>query len=218
MSPKSTARCSAPIATTSAHDSVRGLPLLVVQLANYGDAPTHPAESGWAALREAQRLAVADDPRSGLAVAIDIGERSDIHPANKQELGRRLARAAQRVVYGEKLPPSGPAPLSARRLAEANGGNAVVVSFGDVTGKLVAYGYDGPIGFELCGGESDSCRYAVAEIRGHDVILRAPVANATRVRYGWADSPVVTLFDGAGLPAGPFEIEIRQTLPRVSAR
>ena len=185
-----------------------GLPLLVVQLASYGDAPTHPTESGWAGLREAQRLAVADDPRSGLAVTIDIGDRYDLHPPNKQELGRRLARAARHVVYGEKLSPSGPVPLSARRLVEAGDRYAVAVSFGDVTGKLVAYGYDGPIGFELCGGEAGSCRYAVAEIRGNDVILRAPVANATRVRYGWADSPVVTLFDGAGLPAGPFELLI----------
>jgi sialate O-acetylesterase len=185
-----------------------GLPLLVVQLAGYGDAPTRPVESGWAGVREAQRLAVAGDAHSGLAVAIDIGERSDIHPPNKQELGRRLARAARHVVYGEELPPSGPVPLSARRLVDADAGEAVAVSFGDVTGKLVAYGYTGPIGFELCGEQAGSCRYAVAAIRGNDVVLRAPVARATRVRYGWADSPVVTLYDAAALPAGPFELAI----------
>lgn len=181
-----------------------GLPLLVVQLAGYGMPATQPGESGWAALREAQRLAAAEDPRTGLVVAIDIGDRYDIHPPNKQELGRRLARVARHVVYGEKLPPSGPVPQAARREGEA-----VVVSFGDVSGGLVAYGADEPVGFELCGGEAGTCRYARAEIRGNQVFLRAPLATpATRVRYGWADSPVVTLFDGAGLPASPFEIPI----------
>jgi sialate O-acetylesterase len=186
-----------------------GLPLLVVQLAAYGDAPTKPVESGWAELREVQRQVATEEPRSALAVTIDIGDRYDLHPPNKQELGRRLARAARHVIYGEKLPPSGPVPLSARRLAEAGKSDAVVVSFGDVTHGLVAYGAAGPVGFELCGPKAGSCRYADAEILGNEVILRAPVAHPTRVRYGWADSPVVTLFDGAKLPAGPFEIHIQ---------
>jgi len=182
----------------------KDLPLFVVQLANFGPAPTRPTESGWAELREVQREVAAEDPRTGLAVAIDIGDRYDIHPANKQELGRRLARAARRVVYGEKIAETGPVPLSAKRE-----GDAVVVAFGDVAGKLVAYGYDKPIGFELCGSGPGSCRYADAEIRGAgEVVLRAPVANPTRVRHAWADSPIVTLFDGDGLPAGPFELEV----------
>lgn len=182
-----------------------GLPLLVVQLSSFGMPSTHPGESGWAALREVQRQVAGEDRNSGLAVTIDIGERYDIHPANKQELGRRLARVARHVVYGERdLPPSGPVPRSVRRDADA-----VVVGFVDATDGLVAYGADGPVGFELCGSEAGSCHYARAGIRGNDVILRAPNAStATRVRYGWADSPVVTLFDGAGLPAGPFELLI----------
>jgi len=182
----------------------RQLPLLIVQLANYGPAPTHPGESGWAALREAQREVAADDPLSGLAVAVDIGERSDIHPANKQELGMRLARVARHVAYGEPLPPSGPVPRAVRRE-----GDAIAVRFGDVSGGLVAYGADGPVGFELCGRAAGSCHYATARIHGEEVLLQAANAgSATRVRYGWADSPVVTLYDGAGLPAGPFEMSI----------
>ena len=181
------------------------LPLLVVQLANYGSAPTHPGESQWAELREAQRLAVAEDARSGLAVTIDIGDNYDVHPPNKQEAGRRLARAARHVIFGESaLPASGPIPTRARR-----DGDSIAVTFGDVTDRLVAHGADGPVGFELCGAQPGSCRYAIAEIRGDDVLLRAAnVGDAARVRYGWADSPVVTLFDGAGLPAGPFELTI----------
>jgi len=183
----------------------KDLPMLIVQLANFGAAPTKPGESNWARLRDVQREVAADDAHSGLAVTIDIGDRYDIHPANKQELGRRLARLARRVVYGARdLAPSGPLPMAAKRDTDA-----VVVSFGEVTDGLVAYGADGPVGFELCGAQPGSCRYAIAEIRGDDVLLRAANAgDAARVRYGWADSPVVTLFDGAGLPAGPFELTI----------
>jgi sialate O-acetylesterase len=181
------------------------MPLLIVQLANYGPAPTHPAESGWAQLREAQRQVAADDARSGLAVTIDIGNAYDIHPANKQELGRRLARVARQVVYGEHgASPSGPVPLSVRRA-----GDAVVVRFGQLEKGLVAHGADEAIGFELCGADAGSCRYARATIDGDMVTLHAPdAASATRVRYGWADNPVVTLFDGNGLPAGPFQLAI----------
>ena len=180
------------------------LPLLVAQLANYGAAPTAPSESDWASLREAQRAVAAEDPRTGLVVTIDIGDRYDIHPTNKQELGRRFARVARNVAYGEALPPSGPVATAVSR-----SGDAVVVEFGDVTDALVAYGADGPIGFELCADEVGSCRYAQASIRFDRVTLAAPGAHAaTRVRYCWADSPVCTLFDGAGLPAGPFELPI----------
>jgi len=179
-------------------------PLLIVQLANYGMAKAQPSESGWAELRESQRQVANDDANSGLAVAIDIGDHYDIHPSNKQELGRRLARVARHVVYGETLPPSGPVPRSARRVADG-----VVVTFADNTGELVGIGANGPIGFELCGAQKDSCRYADAKASGNTVTLRAPNAHeATRVRYCWADGPTCTLFDGANLPAGPFELAL----------
>ena len=181
------------------------LPFLIVQLANYGQPPTAPAESGWAEVREAQRLAVANDLHAGLAIAIDIGERYDIHPPNKQEVGRRLARAARRVVYGEQIAPSGPVALSARRNA-----TNVIVTFGDVADHLIAYGADEPIGFELCTRDAGSCRYSKASIEGERVYLDAAAfAAATRVRYCWADGPVCTLFDTARLPAGPFQIEVQ---------
>ncbi len=184
------------------------LPMLIVQLAGYGPAPTHPVESGSAQVREAQRLAAAQDPHSGLAVAVDIGERSDIHPANKQELGRRLARAARHVIYGEALPPSGPLPTAVQRT-----GDAVTLTFGDVTDKLIVYGADHPVGFELCGAQADSCHYASADIRGNQIVLRAaiPASAIARVRYCWADSPICTLYDGSGLPAGPFELPLTPT-------
>ncbi|WP_414647794.1 sialate O-acetylesterase [Dyella sp.] len=184
------------------------LPILIAQLSSYGPSPTHPSESGWADVREAQRVVAAEDPHSALAVSVDIGERYDIHPANKQELGRRLARAARHVIYGEALPPSGPTPASAQQ-----NGDTVMLTFNDVTGQLVAYSADNPIGFELCGDQPGSCHYALADIRGNQVVLHAQASaqNITRVRYCWADSPICTLFDQAGMPAGPFQLTITST-------
>lgn len=180
-------------------------PLLLVQLAGYGQPPVAPVESGWAQVREAQRLAAAEDPRTGLAVAIDIGDAYDIHPPNKQELGRRLARAARHVVYGERsLAPAGP---TAHTASATRAG--VRIRFNGVTGTLVTTGANGPIGFELCDADAHHCRYADAVLDGHDVVLRSPLAYAGgRVRYCWADGPVCTLRDSSGAPAGPFELSI----------
>jgi sialate O-acetylesterase len=188
------------------------LPWLNVQLAGYGLPRAGTGNSGWAEMREVQRRYVEQDPRYGIATAVDIGDRYDIHPPNKQELGRRLARLARHLVYGEtSLSPTGPQPASARREVDS-----VLVTFADVTGSLVAYGADQPIGFELCAsskgpGETSerTCRYAAATLEGKQVRLRSPdAATATHVRHAWADSPVITLFDAAGLPTQPFEISI----------
>lgn len=183
------------------------LPFLVVQLANYGQAPTHPGESEWADLREAQRLAVKSDPKAGLAVAIDVGDRYDIHPANKQEVARRLARAARHIIYNDPAPPSGPTPVRARRE-----GDMIAVEFSDVTGKLLAYSANQPIGFEVCGAEANTCDFADARIEGNRVLLSAGSRTppVTRVRFCWADSPVCTLYDESRLPAGPFQIEVEK--------
>lgn len=85
----------------------------------------------------------------------------------------------------------------------------MVVTFGDITQRLIAYGADGPVGFELCGADPGSCRYANAALQADRVVLSAPSQAAqVRVRYCWANSPVCTLYDESRLPAGPFEIKI----------
>jgi sialate O-acetylesterase len=180
------------------------LPFLIVQLPNYGHPPEVPAQkSDWASIREAQRAAVAADAHAGLAVTIDIGEPRNLHPTNKQDVGRRLARAARHVIYGESVSPSGPVPVSASWSNE----NQIVVEFRDIEGGLVTYSHARPIGFELCGQEPQSCRFAQSSIDGKKIVLPVPPdgPRPTRVRYCWADSPICTLFDSSGLPAGPFE-------------
>ncbi len=189
------------------------VPLLVVQLAGYGLPPAAPMDSGWAEVRDAQRRVVAEDRHSGLALAVDIGDAYDIHPPNKQELGRRLARVARHVVFGETaLAPSGPTPRTAVHTSEG-----VRIAFEDVDGTLVTTGAKGPIGFELCDAETRQCTYADAVLDGRDVVLRSPQAppNA-RIRYCWADGPVCTLRDRSGAPAGPFELTVTTPAPPVT--
>jgi len=178
------------------------MPALVVQLANYGAFATTPGGSATAALREAQRRAVAADPHAGLAVTTDIGDPTDIHPGNKQDVGKRLALAARRLA-GEAVT-TGPAPVSAKRT-----GDTITVSFDQVGGDLVARGSDRVIGFSLCDTAGWTCRWADGRIEGKSVVVSIPAGAPTaRLRFAWADSPTFNLFDSSGLPAQPFELEL----------
>jgi sialate O-acetylesterase len=182
------------------------LPFLIVELPNFGAPPAAPVASDWASLREAQRRAAADDRHAALVVTIDVGDRHELHPPNKQEIGRRLARAARHLVYGEALSPSGPSPVKARRRPDG-----IAVAFTDFDGSLVAYSANEPIGFELCGETQPTCRFVGAMLQAGGVVLldASHVDTPTRVRFCWGDAPVCNLYDQSGLPAGPFELEIQ---------
>jgi sialate O-acetylesterase len=110
------------------------------------------------------------------------------------------------LAYGENLSPSGPRPTGAQRQSEG-----VLVSFTDVEGHLVAYSAKEPIGFELCGDSQASCRFVNAAMQSDRSVLldSAGVGVPTRVRFCWGDGPVCNLYDRSGLPAGPFELEVR---------
>lgn len=176
-------------------------PFLVVQLADFGPRQTQPAESGWAGVRDVQRRVAAADPKVGLASAVDIGDIYDIHPANKQQVGHRLALQARKLAYGETdLVAAGPAPLSALRA-----GGAVVVRLNQ---PAVAQGDVRPAGFELCDANG-ACRFADASLAGDQVSLAVPAGFAPiKVRFAWADSPILNLYGATGLPATPFELTI----------
>jgi len=180
------------------------LPFLIVSLANFGPVNARPVASGWAELREEQRRAAEADPNAALVVAMDLGERQDIHPPNKQEVGRRLARAARSLVYGKAEPASGPEVAGAQRTAEG-----ILVEFKGVTGKLTSLSGNQLLAFELCAETQESCRFVGATAEGNRVRLQNDGRPATRVRYAWGESPVVNLYDESGLPAGPFEVPIR---------
>ncbi|MGZ3298828.1 MAG: sialate O-acetylesterase, partial [Asticcacaulis sp.] len=113
------------------------MPFLVAQLSSYGSVATTPGKSNWAELRESQRLAVDGDAHAALAVTIDVGDRTDIHPTQKNVVGQRLARAADTVAYGKPVTPGGPEAVSVTR-----SGADLVVSFKDTNGGLRTYSSD----------------------------------------------------------------------------
>ena len=173
--------------------------MLVVQLANFGSAQTAPTASATADLREQQRIAVLNDSNAALVTAVDIGERTDIHPANKEEVGLRLAAAA----VGEALP---------QPVAAVREGDTVRVRFSGVKGALHSWSGTQALSFELCGDDQASCRFASARPDGDSVILAGDGKPATRVRYGWADSPTLNLYDDRPMPPPAFELPVTPSL------
>lgn len=176
------------------------LPFLIVGLAGFGQPSPAPAASNWAALIDDQRKAAQADGHAALVSAIDIGERDDIHPPNKQEVGRRLALAAESLAYRNPKGALAPQPLSASRY-----GDTVVVRFDK---PVISYG-GAPVGVELCGETQASCRYTVAKANGPSLTLSSDGRPATRVRYAWADFPIVNLYGPERLPVPPFELPIK---------
>ncbi|RYD49728.1 MAG: 9-O-acetylesterase, partial [Sphingomonadales bacterium] len=178
------------------------LPFLIAQLAGWGPRNTAPIESGFAEIRDAQRLAALRDIRAAIAVTVDLGDVNDIHPANKQDVGHRLARAAQVLAYGAHQSRSGAEPVTAMRE-----GAAVTIGFVSVEKQLTAFN-GVPTGFELCGVERGSCWFVPATLVGETVRLALAGRTAARVRYCWGESPVCNLTDASGLPVTPFELKI----------
>lgn len=177
-------------------------PFLFVQIANF----TSNGTESWATIREAQRrtLAVAN---TAMAVTIDIGNPDNVHPADKQTVGVRLAMAARALAYGEHLEYSGPIFRQA-----VPDGQAMRVWFDHAADGLLAKG--GALeGFEVAGDDHRFVR-AAAHIDGKTVVVTSPQVQAPRyVRYGWANAPVVNLFNSAGLPASPFTSETTIPVP-----
>lgn len=171
------------------------LPFLWVQLPNFksGDA----AGLTWARLREQQSKALAL-PQTGQAVTIDIGDPNDLHPRNKQEVGRRLALIARAQVYDVMVDASGPQFLDLTRE-----GAALRVRFIHAGTGLTAR--DRPLQSFQIAGVDRKFFPATARIDRHSVIVSAPQVSApVAVRYAWSNSPDANLYNGAGLPAAPF--------------
>ena len=147
---------------------------------------------------------MAADAHAGLATAVDLGDPFDIHPGEKQELGRRLARVMRAVAYDAPIAKSGPQAAG----AVISGDGAVIVRFTGVEGGLHLRSGVQALGFEMCGSGDDTCRYVQAQVQGDHVILTGDGKPAEHVRYAWADYPVMNLYDGTPLPIGPFEVPI----------
>jgi sialate O-acetylesterase len=180
----------------------KDFPFGIVQLANFLAVQPDPnTGSAWAALREAQFTVSRTVPNTGIALAIDIGEAADVHPKNKQDVGRRLGLWALAKVYGHTVEYSGPIYKSMK--VE---GNKIRLSFDHVGGGLVAKG--GKLtGFAVAGADQKFVR-AEARIDGENVVAWSDkVAKPAAIRYAWADNPICNLYNKAGLPASPFRTD-----------
>ena len=184
------------------HDWAEGdFTFLEVQLAPFMKIKEQPADSSWAELREAQLLATKVLPKVGMAVITDVGEENDIHPKKKEPVGARLAVAARGIAYGEKIEFSGPVYKSMKVRDDK-----VVLSFDHVGQGLEARG--GALkGFSICG-DDHKFVWALADIQDNTVVVSSPnVSKPVAVRFGWADYPVVNLWNRNGLPATPFRTD-----------
>jgi sialate O-acetylesterase len=186
--------------------NIRDAPFLYVQLPGFMDYNYLPAESQWAAFRDAQRKSLAV-PNTGMAVTIDLGEWNDLHPDRKKEVGERLAIAAMNIAYGEKnIVPAGPLFQAAK--AE---GNKIILSFSNTGSGLVSNDGEELSEFAIAGADKKFV-WANAKIEGDKVILwNDAIANPVFVRYAWADNPVnPNFYNKEGLPASPFEAEVNK--------
>lgn len=178
-------------------------PFYWVQLANFMAEDKQPADSEWAELREAQTLTLSV-PHTGQATIIDIGEADDIHPRNKQDVGKRLSLISLNKDYGQKdIVIYGPMFKS----MEITGAKAVL-SFDYTGGGLETtnkYGYVN--GFAIAGADNKFV-WAKAYIDGDKVVVyNEKISNPVSVRYAWGNNPDVNLYNKEGLPAVPFRTD-----------
>ena len=176
-------------------------PFYIVSLPAFQRRSPVPTDDGWADIRESLALTAATVPNSCLAVTIDTGDPNSIHAANKAPVGDRLALCALAKHYGKHVVYSGPTLKSVQQLP-----GAIRLTFAHTNGGLVAKG--GKLeGFSIAG-DDRKFYWANARIKGKTIIVSSPsVLHPVAVRYAWQSNPAATLFNGAGLPAGPFRTD-----------
>jgi len=177
---------------------------LFVQLANIGKPQENPVEGGWASQRESQLMTLSV-PNTGMACAIDLADPDnpgDIHPHNKEEVGRRLSLIAFSEVYGKPVTSySGPVYSGVQF-----GGGTARLKFSHVDGGLVAKG-EKLIGFAIAGKDGKFV-WGNARINANAVEVSSPeVPQPVAVRYDWAGNPIGNLYNKDGLPAVPFRTD-----------
>ena len=174
-----------------------------VQLADFRAEVTEPAGSAWAELREAQTMTMSKLPNTGEAVILNLGEAVDIHPKNKQDVAKRLARWALANDYGVDLVFQSPL-YDSMEVADGK----VQVHFKSVGGGLDVFDIRKPVGFTIAGGDEKFVEASAKIINKNTIELWADgITKPVAVRYAWADNPVCNLQSAEGLPVTPFRTD-----------
>ena len=172
------------------------MPFVIVQLANYMAPSEQPQNSGWAQLREQQRLTAKNDQRAEMACIIDLGETVDIHPLRKKEVAERIGLCFDRLVFGKTV------DLSPEVLSSEIQGTNVVLTFNQPLqeGKL----------FEVeLAGSDHRFQNATATASGTKVTISSNIEHPKYVRYAWKDNPLrANARSLTGLPVSPFELKL----------
>jgi sialate O-acetylesterase len=179
-------------------------PFLFVSLANWMEPVDTPRESEWAECREAQTMAL-ELPNTGMAVTIDIGDTRDIHPKNKQDVGKRLVLNAFKIAYGQDIIYSGPMYKSVG-FQDGKG----IVRFSHVGSGLKAKDLYGYVNCFSMAGKDRKFHWAKAEIISKDEIMvySQDVKDPVAVRFAWANNPLdFNLYNSEDLPANPFRTD-----------
>lgn len=193
---------------------IDNFPFLIIQLPNIASLQSAPVQNGsWTLIRDAQLQTAKNDSNNGLIVTIDIGDASNVHCPNKQDVGMRSALYALDKVYGKNIVPSGPIFKSMTKE-----GNKIRLSF-DYTGSGLMVGQKtglDPVkavpggtlkGFAIAGSDKNFV-WADAVIDNDSIVVSASnVSNPEAVRYSWSDNPIGNLYNKEGLPASPFRTD-----------
>jgi len=180
-------------------------PFYFVQLPNFKkfNQNSQLGEAVWAEMRESfsKTLSVAN---TGMAVTVDLGDSTDIHPIKKEEVGKRLSFVALNNLYNKPMEFSGP---RFEKLTKTDGRLIVEFEKSPFSTLIIKDIYGYLKGFEIAG-EDQRFYYAKATLDGNKVIVQNDkVANPVAVRYSWSNNPDGNLYNSAGLPASPFRTD-----------
>ncbi|WEK37707.1 MAG: sialate O-acetylesterase [Candidatus Pseudobacter hemicellulosilyticus] len=181
------------------------LPFFFVQLTGFTGITNQPVEHPWAELREAQTMTLST-PRTGMAVIIDVGNPSDVHPTRKAIVGKRLAAEAAKLLYGDSS-----AQTSPLYKTHSIKGDSIRLQFSNALHGLVARGSGGPKGLAIAGADHHFV-WASARVDGNELVVWSPeVKQPVAVRYAWTGSPVesngANLYNTDGFPVSPFRTD-----------
>ena len=154
----------------------------------------------WMLFREMQLQTLDALDNVGMAVTIDVGNPTNVHPTAKQEVGNRLSLWARANEYGESLVYSGPLYNG----SFVDEGATPRIGFDHVGSGLQADGGEALVGFEVADAYGNWYD-ATAIIDGSEIVVSSTSVDDPRsMRYAWAQNPAISLINAEGLPASPF--------------